>query len=208
MPTARLVETSPTRPRQILQRFLVPQFIVTLVCMFRSRSMVSPKAEVELSPHLKLGKGVVISSFCKFKATDSPLEVGAGSGFATGCFVSSHGWGIEIGDDCVFGPNVCITSSNYQTELNGVPYKNQGMTSKGIKIGRNVWVGSSVTILDGSVVGDNCVIVANSLVNRRFPPNCIIQGNPAKILLKRPAGGEPGASNDPKARTTQEGSGE
>lgn len=183
--TVIIDESRSTRTRQLLQRFFVPQIVVTMICMFRSRALVSHKAEVELSPYLQLGKGVVISSFCKFKATDAPLHVGRDSGFATGCFISSHGRGIEIGAHCVVGPNVSITSSNYQTVLNGVPFKHQGQTSKGVKIGNNVWVGSNVTILDGTVVGDNCIVVANSLVNRRFPPNCIIQGNPAKILMKR-----------------------
>ena len=39
-------------------------------------------------------------------------------------------------------------------------------------------------ILDGTVIGENSIVV-DSLVNRRFPPNCIIQGNPAKVILKR-----------------------
>jgi acetyltransferase-like isoleucine patch superfamily enzyme len=63
----------------------------------------------------------------------------------------------------------------------------QGVTSLGIRIGRNVWVGANSTILDGSVLGDNSIVVANSLVNRRFPPNVIIQGNPAKVILRRQA---------------------
>ena len=63
--------------------------------------------------------------------------------------------------------------------------EDQGSTSKGIRIGDNVWVGAGTTILDGSVVGSNTVIVANSLVNRRYPPDVILQGAPAKIIMRR-----------------------
>ena len=56
------------------------------------------------------------------------------------------------------------------------------MTSKGIKIGNNVWVGTKVTFLDGSKVGDNCVIAAGAVVNGEFPNNVVVGGIPAKIL--------------------------
>ena len=52
------------------------------------------------------------------------------------------------------------------------------------------WVGAGSTILDGTVLGDNTIIVANSLVNRRFPPNVVIQGNPGKVILRRSKGKE------------------
>jgi len=58
-------------------------------------------------------------------------------------------------------------------------------TSKGIKIGNNVWIGAGCTITDGSVIGDNTIVVANSLVNRRYKDDVIIQGNPGKIILNR-----------------------
>src|SRR5690606_32134002 len=154
------------------------------------RARVSPRAEVELSPNLQLAEGVVIGSFCKVKATESPLVIGRGSGFAVGCFVASGSKGITIGENGIFGCNVCIVSSSYGLQLNGVPYKKQTMTSKGITIGDNVWVGSNVTIADGARVGDNCIIGANTLINRKFPANSIIQGNPAKIIMKREAGKE------------------
>lgn len=38
------------------------------------------------------------------------------------------------------------------------------------------------TILKGSVIGDNCVIAAGSVVKGSFPENCIIQGNPAEKI--------------------------
>jgi len=165
--------------KKAIQRFLAPQFVVSIRYYLKFRAMVSVRAEVEMSESIHLGKGVVIGSFSKVKATDAPLVIGADSGVATSCFISATGKGITIGEHCIIGPNVNIASSNYRYEISDVPYKHQGSTSKGIEIGDNVWVGSGVTILDGSKIGDNSIVVANS------PANSLIQGNPAKVILKR-----------------------
>jgi len=168
-----------------LRRFLTPPIVVTGVYYLRFRAKVSPKAEVDLHPNLRLGKRCVISSFSKFKATDGPLVVGDRGGFATGCFVATGEGGIEIGDNVIVGPNVNIVSVNYRTDELNVHLEDLGHTSKGIKIGHNVWIGAGCTILDGAVIGDNTVVVANSLVNRRFKSNVILSGHPAKVLMKR-----------------------
>ena len=52
----------------------------------------------------------------------------------------------------------------------------------GGKIGRNVWIGDKATILPDVSIGNNCIIGANSVVTKSFPDNCVIAGNPAKIL--------------------------
>lgn len=169
----------------IARRFLVPRTFVTLYALARWRASVSTRAEVELSPNLVLGRGTTVSSFTKIKATDGPLTTGRRCGFGTGCFIASGEGGIHIGDYVIFGPNVCVIASNYRYERLDEPLEDQGYTSLGISIGRNVWVGANSVILDGSAIGENSIVVANSLVNRRFPPNCIIQGSPAKVILKR-----------------------
>lgn len=171
--------------RKVVQRFLVPQFIASLYYLVKYKAVVSFKAEVELSPNLVLGKGVTVASYCKFKATDGPLTIGEKTGFANGCFVTAGENGIRIGNNCIFGPNISVSSANYNYDRLDIPYQEQGTSSRGISIGNNVWFGSNVTVLDGSSIGDNTIVVANSMVNRHFPANCIVQGNPAKIVLKR-----------------------
>ena len=59
------------------------------------------------------------------------------------------------------------------------------MVSKGITIGDHVWLGAGVTVTDGAEIGDNTIVVANSLVTRKFPPDVVLQGNPAKIIARR-----------------------
>lgn len=175
----------------LARRFLVPAIFVTAYSLLKWRAFVSWRAEVELSPLLKMGKGTVVSSFTKFKASDGPVVIGKKCGFGSGCFVTAGTGGLVLGDDVIIGPNCSIIADNYSYEKLDVPLEQQGSTSKGIRIGNNVWIGANCVILDGTHIGDNSIVVAGSMVNRRFPPGCIIQGNPAKILLRRTRSAEP-----------------
>lgn len=169
----------------IARRFLVPSVVVSLYAFLRWRSGISTRAEVELSSNLRLGRRNTVSSFTKIKVTDGPLVTGDDCGFGTCCFISAGAGGIVMGDHVICGPNVVVVASNYRYEKLGVPLDEQGQTSLGIRIGSNVWIGAGSVILDGAEIGDNSIVVAASLVNRRFPANAIIQGNPAKVIMQR-----------------------
>jgi acetyltransferase-like isoleucine patch superfamily enzyme len=49
-------------------------------------------------------------------------------------------------------------------------------------IGKNCWIGQFARIQKGVTIGDNSVVAANSVVTKNVPANCIVGGNPAKIL--------------------------
>lgn len=53
---------------------------------------------------------------------------------------------------------------------------------KPINIGRNVFIGARATILPGTVIGDNVIIGAGSVVKGIIPPNTVWGGIPAKQL--------------------------
>ena len=56
--------------------------------------------------------------------------------------------------------------------------------SASIYIGRNVWIGEYSRICKGVTIGDNSIVAANSVVTKNVPANCIVAGNPAKIVKK------------------------
>lgn len=168
-----------------LKRFLVPSVVVTVVYLIKYKCKVSPKSEVDLSNLLIIGKGTQISSFCKIKVTDGSMVIGENVSVATGCFISADMGGVEIGEYSMIGPNVTIIGNNYKYDRLDVPVCLQEKTSKGIKIGRDVWVGSGTSILDGAQIGDSVIIASNSVVSSKIPAHSIVQGNPAKVIFKR-----------------------
>jgi acetyltransferase-like isoleucine patch superfamily enzyme len=168
-----------------LRRFLMPSSLVSLYAFIKWRAAISTRAEVELGHNLRLGRKTVVSSFTKIKVTEGALVTGDHCGFGTGCFIAAGNGGIVLGDHVICGPNVSLIAVNYRYEKLEVPLEEQGVTSQGIRIGRNTWIGANSVILDGTVLGENSIVAAGSVVNRQFPANAIIQGNPARLLLQR-----------------------
>ena len=85
---------------------------------------------------------------------------------------------IEIGDNCVMASGITIIDSNAH-QVHSADRTIGRDTPKGISIGDNVWIGLNAVILKGTIIGNNCVIAAGSVVKGTFPDNTIVQGNPA-----------------------------
>jgi acetyltransferase-like isoleucine patch superfamily enzyme len=49
-------------------------------------------------------------------------------------------------------------------------------------IGENCLIGIGAFIMPGVKVGDQVIVGAGSVVTKDVPPNCIVAGNPAKII--------------------------
>jgi acetyltransferase-like isoleucine patch superfamily enzyme len=170
----------------LVRRFLVPGWMVTVRGYLAYRCLISPRAEVEITPNLRIGRGAVIASFTKVKSADGPLRIGSHVEISNGCVITSHTAGTEIGDDVLIGPNVSIIGNNYRYDRLDVPIRLQEKVSTaGIRIEANVWIGAGCTILDGAHIGTGTIVAPNSVVASKLPPNSIVQGNPARVVFER-----------------------
>ncbi|MCF2592458.1 sugar O-acetyltransferase [Bacteroides caecigallinarum] len=95
------------------------------------------------------------------------------------CHFQDHG-GVTLGDGCQIGHNVVFATLNHglQPEERGITYPAP------IVLGKNVWVGSNSTILQGVTIGDNAVIAAGAVVTSDVEPGTIVGGVPARFIKK------------------------
>lgn len=75
---------------------------------------------------------------------------------------------IEIGNYVQIGNNVVIVDHNHNYKKG-----NNYFTHKSITIGDNVWIGANSVVLQGTHIGNNCVIAAGSIVLEDIPNNTV-----------------------------------
>jgi len=131
--------------------------------------------------NVKVGAYSLVSCTSHLSKYGVGLTIGNNSAFGRFTEFGAAG-GIEIGDDVIAGSYISFHSENHNFSDSSLLIREQGVTSKGIKIGNNVWIGAKATFLDGAIIGNNCVVAAGAVVNGIFPNNVIIGGVPAKIL--------------------------
>ena len=93
--------------------------------------------------------------------------------------------GVEIGDNTIFGNYVSLHSENHNFANVETPIRCQGVNRKGIVIGEDCWIGAKVTILDGTKIGNGCIVAAGAVVRGEIPEYSIIGGIPAKVIKMR-----------------------
>lgn len=139
---------------------------------------------------VKIGEKVILGENSRIKCTGSIRQIGYGMSigdnttFGNECFFGAAG-GIKIGKDVIAGQLVRFHSENHIYKDRNRLIREQGVSHKGIIVGNDCWIGAGVTFLDGAVLGDGCVVAANSVVTKKFPSNSIIGGIPAKVIKER-----------------------
>ncbi|MFX0033642.1 MAG: acyltransferase [Candidatus Hodarchaeota archaeon] len=98
-----------------------------------------------------------------------------------GTRVQSHSFicdGVIIGKHCFIGHGTMFTNDIFVDSPNF-----ENWIKKNTILGNDVRVGSNVTLLPVKI-GDNSIIGAGSVVTKDVPANCIVAGNPARIIRR------------------------
>jgi acetyltransferase-like isoleucine patch superfamily enzyme len=141
---------------------------------------------------VRFGNNVGIGAYSRIVISTSlnnlgeGIKIGNNVGIGEFAYLGGAG-GLEIGDDCIVGQYFSCHPENHNYSDLVLPIRLQGTSRKGIKIGKNCWIGSKVTILDGVEIGEGCIIAAGSVVTKDVPSLAVVGGVPAKLLKLRSA---------------------
>lgn len=133
---------------------------------------------VEVGEFCELHQGVELNPF------GGSIRIGGRVWVGPYAVIYGHG-GVEIGDWTMVSMQVTILSSNHT-----IPGMDRCMRWEPdiplpTRIGRDVWIGASATILGGVTIGDGAVIAAGAVVTKDVEPGAIVAGVPARLLRKR-----------------------
>ena len=114
------------------------------------------------------------------------LMIGKYISIGEGCYFNGgttfiDDWKIEIGRECLFGPNVTLCTTGHPISP---AHRMDGMYSFPIKIGNRCWIGANSIIMPGVTIGDNSVIGAGSVVTKDIPENVVAFGSPCHVYRK------------------------
>jgi len=167
------------RVRLFWARLRFPRARFGAACDVRSglRLRLGPGASADFGPRCVLDNDLTIE--CTGR-----LEVGARTIFGHHCTLAACE-SVDIGEDCLIAEMVSIRDHDHCFDRLDVPTRDQGAAVAPVRIGRNVWLGTKVTVTKGVCIGDNAVVGANAVVTRDIPANAVAVGIPARVVRMR-----------------------
>lgn len=137
----------------------------------------------------KCGRNFYPKHIALCTSTNSAILIGSNFSCENVMIVENQADGtkIEIGNDCMISGQIVIRSGDAHA-IYDKDTKKLLNPDKDTKIGDHVWIAYGSQILKGSNIPSGCVVGAGSIVNKKFyEENCIIAGNPAKIVKQNVA---------------------
>jgi acetyltransferase-like isoleucine patch superfamily enzyme len=133
---------------------------------------------------IAIGNGTVLGPHTMLLAYGGEIVMGEHCSVNPFCVLYGHG-GLHIGNYVRIATHCVFIPANHVFDDPGKPIARQGLTTKGIHIDDDVWLGAGCRVLDGVVIGRGAVVGAGSVVTRDVAPMTIVAGVPARTIGHR-----------------------
>ena len=164
-----------TRPRWYV-RLLAPLY------QHRGKhAVIYRSARMDTPPYRKfwLGDYSVIESFCCINNAVGDVTIGDHTRIGIHCTVIGP---VCIGNNVNLAQGITVTALNHNFEDVTKRIDEQGVSTKPVVIGDDVWIGANAVILPGVTIGRHCVVAAGAVVTKDVPDNTLVGGVPAKVI--------------------------
>ena len=165
-----------------------------------AKARVDRKATIDAGHggRVAIGSGSVVGPYTMLLAYGGEIVLGENCSVNPFCVLYGHG-GLHIGNYVRIATHCVFIPANHVFDDPDTPIARQGVTTKGIRIDDDVWLGAGCRVLDGVMIGQGAVVAAGSVVTRDVPPMAIVAGVPARQIGSRGTTTvDPSAAADPQ----------
>ena len=164
-----------TRPRWYV-RMLAPLY------QHRGKhSVIHCSVRMDTPPYRKfsLGDYSVIESFSCINNAVGDVVIGDHTRIGIHCTVIGP---VTIGSHVNLAQGITVTALNHNFSDPSLRIDEQGVSTKAVVIGDDVWIGANAVILPGVTIGSHVVVAAGAVVTKDVPANTLVVGVPAKVI--------------------------
>ena len=126
-----------------------------------------------------LGKRSVIESYCCINNAVGDVTIGDYTRVGIHCTIIGP---VCIGNHVNLAQGITVTALNHNFADTTKRIDEQGISTKPVVIGDDVWIGANAVILPGVTIGRHCVVAAGAVVTKDVPDNTVVAGVPAKVI--------------------------
>lgn len=144
---------------------------------------ISPDAKLFAEPFrtLEIGPGCSIAAEA---FVHGPVVLGRGVSLNARVSLDGGSAGIVVGDETRIATGAVLYAFDHGLAPDR-PIRGQPVRSRGIRVGRDVWIGANAGVTDGVTIGDHAVVGMGAVVTRDVPPWAIVAGSPARVVGDR-----------------------
>lgn len=167
------------------QRDARPRWYVRLLApLYQHRgkgSKIYHSVRMDTPPYRRfwLGRHSVIESFCCINNAVGDVTIGDYTRIGIHNTIIGP---VCIGNHVNLAQGITVTALNHNFEDASKRIDEQGISTKPVVIGDDVWIGANAVILPGVTIGSHCVVAAGAVVTKDIPDNCVVGGVPAKVI--------------------------
>ena len=163
------------RPRWYI-RLLAPLY------QYRGRgSKIYPSVRMDTPPYrsFRLGRHSVIESYCCINNAVGDITIGHHTRIGIHNTIIGP---VSIGSHVNLAQGIVVTALNHQFLDASKRIDQQGITTRAVVIGDDVWIGANAVVLPGVTIGSHSVVAAGAVVTKDVPPHTVVGGVPAKVI--------------------------
>jgi acetyltransferase-like isoleucine patch superfamily enzyme len=133
---------------------------------------------------IEFGRFVWLGHGSKIRCHEGMVEIGPKTVLGQECTISAYER-VRIGEQCVIADRAMFIDFDHGVVEVERPIREQGIYTRPVEVGSNVWIGYGACILRGVSVGDNAIVGTNCVVTKDVPANAVVAGVPARIVRMR-----------------------